>query len=182
MTSLLGGRVAEALVLGDISTGASSDIKRATEIARGMVTEFGMSDKVGPIYLGNEHEVFLGKSFSQQNSNYSEEVNALIDREVHGLLDAAHAQARDILAEHIDKLHALAAVLKQREKLDYDEFDRFMKGEALPEPRDIKLEMDELRKQARDEKNALDEVEKSDGAVGVESSDEPEKGEQECRR
>ncbi len=149
MAGLLGGRVAESLVLGDISTGASSDIKRATEIARGMVTEYGMSEKVGPIYLGSEHEVFLGKSFSQQNSSFSEEVNSLIDREVHGLLNEAYTRAKDILVQHMDKLHALASLLKEREKLDYDEFERFMKGEILPAPRDINAEMNELRRQAK---------------------------------
>ncbi len=149
MAGLLGGRVAESLVLGDISTGASSDIKRATEIARGMVTEYGMSEKVGPIYLGSEHEVFLGKTFSQQNSSFSEEVNSLIDREVHGLLNEAYSRAKDILVSHMDKLHALASLLKEREKLDYDEFDRFMKGEILPGPRNIDAEMNELRKQAK---------------------------------
>ncbi len=149
MAASLGGRVAEHLVLGDISTGASADIKHATEIARGMVTEYGMSEKVGPIYLGSEHEVFLGKTFSQQNSSFSEEVNALIDREVHGLLNEAYNRAKDILMAHMDKLHALASLLKEREKLDYDEFDRFMKGEILPGPRDINAEMNELRRQAK---------------------------------
>ncbi|MGI6239560.1 MAG: ATP-dependent zinc metalloprotease FtsH [Christensenellales bacterium] len=149
MASLLGGRVAEQLVLGDISTGASSDIKRATEIARGMVTEYGMSEKIGPIYLGNEHEVFLGKSFSQQNSSFSEEVNSLIDREVHALLESSYTRAREILTAHMEKLHGLASLLKEREKLDYDEFDRFMRGEVLPEPRDINAEMNELRRQAK---------------------------------
>jgi cell division protease FtsH len=149
MAASLGGRVAEQLVLGDISTGASADIKHATEIARGMVTEYGMSEKVGPIYLGSEHEVFLGKTFSQQNSSFSEEVNALIDREVHGLLGEAYNRAKDILVQHMDKLHALASLLKEREKLDYDEFDRFMKGEILPGPRDIDAEMNELRRQAK---------------------------------
>ena len=72
MASAMGGRVAEAIVFGDVSTGASSDIKQATEIARSMVTEYGMSEKVGPVFLGTEHEVFLGKSFSQQNSGFSE--------------------------------------------------------------------------------------------------------------
>jgi cell division protease FtsH len=153
MASLLGGRVAEQLVLGDISTGASSDIKRATEIARGMVTEYGMSEKVGPIFLGSEHEVFLGKSFSQQNSSFSEEVNALIDREVRSLLEEGYARAKDILVSHMDQLHALATLLKEREKLDYDEFDRFMKGEILPAPSDIKEEMEKLRKQAAENLN-----------------------------
>ena len=150
IASAMGGRVAEQLVLGDISTGASMDIKQATEIARAMVTEYGMSEKVGTIYLGSEHEVFLGKSFNQQNSSFSEELNTIIDREVKAFIDNGYARARDILVNHIDQLHALASLLKEREKLDYDEFDRFMKGEILPPPRNIKAEMDELRKMARE--------------------------------
>ena len=126
MSSLMGGRVAEALVLGDVSTGASNDIKRATEIARGMVTEYGMSSKVGPVFLGTEHEVFLGKSFSQQNSNFSEEVNATIDREIHTLLSDSYHRAERILTEHMDQLHGLSALLYEREKLDFNEFEDFM--------------------------------------------------------
>ena len=156
IASCMGGRVAEQLVLGDISTGASQDIKQATEIARGMVTEYGMSEKVGTIYLGSEHEVFLGKSFSQQNSSFSEEMNTLIDREVKALIDGGYARAREILVNHIDQLHALASLLKEREKLDYDEFDRFMKGEVLPGPRDINAEMEELRRQARENQQKQD--------------------------
>ena len=132
MASLMGGRVAEAIVFNDISTGASSDIKRATEIARGMVTEYGMSEKLGPVFLGTEHEVFLGKSFSQQNSGFSEQVNELIDSEVRALLCGAYKRAEDILNAHRDQLDALAALLIERERLDDVEFDCFMKGKALP--------------------------------------------------
>ncbi len=149
IATCMGGRVAEQLVFGDVTTGASQDIKQATEIAHSMVTEYGMSEKVGTIYLGSEQEVFLGKSFSQQNSSFSEEMNTLIDREVKALIDAGYGRAREILMTHIDQLHALASILKEREKLDYDEFDRFMKGEVLPPPRDINAEMEELRRQAR---------------------------------
>ncbi len=133
MASAMGGRVAEALVLGDISTGASSDIKHATEIARSMVTEYGMSSKLGPVFLGSEHEVFLGKNFSQQNSSFSEEVNATIDREVHDLLQESYDRAEKILTEHMDQLHGLSALLIEREKLDYAEFEAFMNGQPLPE-------------------------------------------------
>ncbi|MCQ2437856.1 MAG: ATP-dependent zinc metalloprotease FtsH [Clostridia bacterium] len=133
MASAMGGRVAEAIVFGDISTGASSDIKHATEIARSMVTEYGMSAKVGPVYLGGEHEVFLGKSFSQQNSGFSETVNTDIDSEVHGLLSEAYARAEQILTEHRDQLDGLATLLIEREKLDAEAFDAFMKGETTEE-------------------------------------------------
>ena len=135
MASLMGGRVAEAIVFGDISTGASSDIKRATEIARGMVTEYGMSSKLGPVFLGTEHEVFLGKQFSQQNSGFSEQVNEMIDSEVRSLLTQAYARAERILTEHRDQLDALAALLIEREKIDYEEFECLMQGKELPAPK-----------------------------------------------
>ena len=133
MASAMGGRVAEAIVFGDITTGASSDIKQATEIARSMVTEYGMSDKLGPVFLGTEHEVFLGKSFSQQNSGFSEKVNELIDSEVNALLTSAYKRAEAILTEHRDQLDGLASLLIEREKLNDVEFDCFMKGRELPE-------------------------------------------------
>ncbi len=133
MASLMGGRVAEALVFGDISTGASSDIKRATEIARGMVTEYGMSGKLGPVFLGSEHEVFLGKSFTQQNSGFSERVNTDIDDEVHALIQGAYDRAEAILTEHRDQLDGLASLLIEREKLDRTDFENFMTGKLLPE-------------------------------------------------
>ena len=136
MASAMGGRVAEAIVFGDITTGASSDIKQATEIARSMVTEYGMSDKLGPVFLGTEHEVFLGKSFSQQNSGFSEKVNELIDSEVNALLTSAYKRAEAILTEHRDQLDGLASLLIEREKLNDVEFDCFMKGKELPEPQE----------------------------------------------
>ncbi len=133
MASAMGGRVAEALVFGDVTTGASSDIKSATEIARSMVTEYGMSSKLGPVYLGTEHEVFLGKSFSQQNSGFSEMVNEDIDGEVHKLLQEAYDRAEKILTDHIDQLHGLAKLLIEKEKIDKAEFDAFMNGEKKAE-------------------------------------------------
>ncbi len=134
MASMMGGRVAEALVFGDISTGASSDIKQATEIARDMVTEYGMSEKLGPVFLGTEHEVFLGKSFSQQNSGFSEQVNETIDAEVRTLIVGAYKRAEEILTTHRDQLDALASLLIEREKLDEVEFECFMTGKELPSP------------------------------------------------
>ncbi|MBR0367523.1 MAG: ATP-dependent zinc metalloprotease FtsH, partial [Clostridia bacterium] len=133
MASAMGGRVAEALVFGDVTTGASSDIKSATEIARSMVTEYGMSSKLGPVYLGTEHEVFLGKSFSQQNSGFSEMVNEDIDGEVHKLLKEAYDRAEKILTDHIDQLHGLAKLLIEKEKIDKAEFDAFMSDEGKAE-------------------------------------------------
>ena len=141
MASAMGGRVAEALIFGDVTTGASSDIKSATEIARSMVTEYGMSPKLGPVYLGTEHEVFLGKSFSQQNSGFSEMVNEDIDAEVHKLLEEAYERARHILTEHMDQLHGLAAILIDREKIDREEFLKFMNGEKEEAPKAIEAEI-----------------------------------------
>jgi len=134
MASAMGGRVAEALIFGDITTGASSDIKSATEIARSMVTEYGMSSKLGPVFLGTEHEVFLGRSFSQQNSGFSEMVNTDIDSEVHALLQEAYDRAEKILSDHIDQLHGLANILIEKEKIDRSEFVAFMDGKKAGEP------------------------------------------------
>ena len=121
--SLLGGRVAEGLVLNDISTGASNDIERASKIARDMVTKYGMSESIGAINFGGEQgEVFLGRDFAQTR-NYSEQTAALIDAEVKRIVDAAYKKAQEILSEHIDKLHAVAEKLLEKEKIDGEEFD-----------------------------------------------------------
>ena len=123
IVSLLGGRVAEKLILDDISTGASNDIERATKIARAMVTKYGMSDRVGTITLGqNQEEVFLGRDFAQ-SKEYSEETAGIIDEEVKSIIDGAYQKAESILREHIDKLHSVAGVLLEKEKIDGDEFD-----------------------------------------------------------
>ena len=123
IVSLLGGRVAEKLILDDISTGASNDIERATKIARAMVTKYGMSDRVGTITLGqNQEEVFLGRDFAQ-SKEYSEETAGIIDEEVKSIIDFAYQKAENILKEHIDKLHSVAGVLLEKEKIDGDEFD-----------------------------------------------------------
>ena len=121
--SLLGGRVAEKLILDDISTGASNDIERATKIARNMVTRYGMSDRIGTITLGqNQEEVFLGRDFAQ-SKEYSEETAGIIDEEVKSIIDFAYKKALEILQEHIDKLHRVAGVLLEKEKIDGEEFD-----------------------------------------------------------
>jgi len=121
--SLLGGRVAEKLVLDDISTGASNDIERATQIARSMVTKYGMSERVGTITLGsNQEEVFLGRDFATQKE-YSEETAAIIDEEVKSIIDFAYKKAAEILQAHMDKLTAVANILLEKEKIDGEEFD-----------------------------------------------------------
>ena len=121
--SLLGGRVAEKIILNDISTGASNDIERATKIARAMVTKYGMSDRIGPMMLGSDQEeVFLGRDFAQ-GKEYSEETAGIIDEEVKAIIDYAYRVCEKILRENIDKLHAVAGVLLEKEKIDGEEFD-----------------------------------------------------------
>ncbi len=132
LVGLLGGRVAEALVIGDVSTGASNDIERATEIARSMVTKYGMSDKLGPIAFGDQsNEVFLGKDFNHVR-NYSESVASQIDEEIERIVKDAYSRTKEILSEHIDKLHAVAKALLKEEKIDGKEFEAIMKGEQQP--------------------------------------------------
>ena len=124
IVSLLGGRVAEALILNDISTGASNDIERASQIARNMVTKYGMSERVGAIMFGGgQGEVFLGRDFAQ-TKDYSEETANVIDEEVKRIVDTAYNRARTILSEHVDKLHAVASVLLEKEKIEGEEFDK----------------------------------------------------------
>ena len=122
--SLLGGRVAEALILNDISTGASNDIERASQIARSMVTVYGMSSRLGTIMYGQgQGEVFLGRDLAQ-TKNYSEETAAIIDEEVKAIIDKAYNTAKQILAANIDKLHIVAGILLEKEKIDGEEFER----------------------------------------------------------
>ncbi len=126
--SLLGGRVAEALILNDISTGASNDIERASQIARSMVTVYGMSSRLGAIMYGQgQGEVFLGRDLAQ-TKNYSEETAAIIDEEVKSIIDKAYNTAREILSANIDKLHIVAGILLEKEKIDGEEFDRVFNG------------------------------------------------------
>ena len=120
---LLGGRVAESIVLDDISTGASNDIERASKIARDMVTKYGMSENLGTITFGSgQEEVFLGRDWTQTR-NYSEETSAKIDEEVKKIIDTAYNRAKEILTMHSDKLHTVANILLEKEKIDGEEFD-----------------------------------------------------------
>ena len=121
--SLLGGRVAESLALGDISTGASNDIERATKIAREMVTKYGMSERIGTITFGSDQqEVFLGRDFAQ-TKNFSEETANVIDEEVKRIIDKAYNTAKQILSTNMDKLTAVAQRLLEKEKIDGEEFE-----------------------------------------------------------
>ena len=126
---LLGGRVAEKIILDDISTGASNDLERATATARNMVTRYGFSDNLGPVVYGRgEHEVFLGRDYTNTPS-YSENVAAEIDNEIRSIVEDAFEKAESILREHIDKLHLIAKYLMIHEKIDGINFERLMKGE-----------------------------------------------------
>lgn len=129
LVTLLGGRVAEGLVLGDISTGASNDIERATDIARKMVTKYGFSPKLGPIVYGeSDHEVFLGRDFNNSR-NYSETVASEIDEEIRKIVDVAYERCHEILKQHMDQLHLVAQYLIRKEKVDGKVFLQLMKGE-----------------------------------------------------
>ena len=129
---MLGGRAAESLTQDDICTGALSDLQRATELARSMVTRFGMSEKLGTVYLGNDQEVFVGMEFGQSRE-YSEETAALIDQEVRAILNDGYKQALQILEEHMDQLKGLAELLIEKETVTRDDFLRFM-NPAAPIP------------------------------------------------
>ncbi len=138
---LLGGRVAEKIILNDISTGASNDIERATQIARGMVTKFGFSDKLGPILYGQgNHEVFLGKDLNQQR-DYSESIASQIDSEIKNIIDIAYDKAFNILNTNIEKLELVAKYLIKHEKIDAETFVKLMKNEInLEELQDENIE------------------------------------------
>lgn len=131
LASLLGGRAAEILALGDITTGASNDIEKATEIAHKMVCEWGMSEKVGTIQYSNPHDsIFLGREITQRK-DFSEETAMLIDLEVKKIIDEAMQRALDILKNNLDKLNKMANYLLERETLDSDDIDKIMTGEEL---------------------------------------------------
>ncbi|MBS6847644.1 MAG: ATP-dependent zinc metalloprotease FtsH [Ruminococcus sp.] len=129
IVTLLGGRVAEKLILEDISTGASNDIERATAIARNMVTKYGFSDKLGPMVYGtDQNEVFLGRDFNS-SKNYSENVAAEIDAEMREIIEEGYERAKDLLEQNMDQLHLLAKYLMKYEKIDDVDFEKLMKGE-----------------------------------------------------
>lgn len=154
IVTLLGGRIAEKLVLDDISTGASNDLERATKIAKAMVTRYGFSDRLGPIVYGqNESEVFLGRDLGHSR-DYSETVAAQIDEEIRAVIDDAYDQCEQILSEHMDQLHKVADFLYEFEKINGTDFDRLMKGDfAVFEEHRSKKEKDS-KKPAIEQNNA----------------------------
>ena len=131
LTHMMGGRAAEEIVLNQFTTGASDDIRRATAIARRMVCEWGMSDKLGPLSFGHKDEyVFLGREITQSR-DYSEKTAITIDEEVRSLIDGAYTNARRLLSESVAKLHVIALALLEREVLDGDEIEKLLRGEKL---------------------------------------------------
>ncbi|NLX01740.1 MAG: ATP-dependent metallopeptidase FtsH/Yme1/Tma family protein [Syntrophomonadaceae bacterium] len=128
ITTLLGGRVAEALILNDISTGAQNDLERASSIVRKMITEYGMSEELGPITFGHKsEEVFLGRDISRDR-NYSDAIAYAIDKEASAYIESSYQKAEDILNENMDKLHEVAARLMEQETMEAEEFEKIMGG------------------------------------------------------
>jgi cell division protease FtsH len=139
LAMLMGGRVAEELIVGDITTGAANDIERATKVARQMVTEYGMSDTLGPQTLGQkQHEIFLGRDFQSQ-PDYSDQVAFEIDNEVRRMIDEAHDEALDILQSNRGKLDELATMLVERETLDREEVEAFLSDIPKRAQRDLSV-------------------------------------------
>ena len=155
IVTLLGGRVAEKLILNEISTGASNEIQRATVIARNMVTRYGFSEKLGPIVYGHEHqEVFLGRDYSQ-GKNYSENIAAEIDVEIQEIIGTGYEKAKDILKDNMAKLHLIAEFLLKHEKVNGDDFEKLMRDEYEEiEDKDLKEEA----KEATDKTQTSDET------------------------
>ena len=152
---LLGGRVAEMLTLDDISTGASNDIQRATDIAKEMVTKYGFSEKLGPVNYSSSDEVFLGKDFSTRK-NYSEETASEIDEEVKAIIEEAYEAARVILEEHIEQLTAVAEGLLEVETLDNQQFVQLYNGEKTPAQLGEELKEQLEKKKEKDKKEAAE--------------------------
>ncbi len=150
---LLGGRVAEMLTLDDVSTGASNDIQRATDIAKEMVTKYGFSEKLGPVNYSSSDEVFLGKDFSTRQ-NYSEETASEIDEEVKAIIEEAYEAAKTILSEHMEQLTAVAEGLLAVETLDNQQFERLYDREVTPEELAEELRIEMEKKKAVNEKEA----------------------------
>lgn len=165
LISLLGGRVAEALSLHDISTGASNDLQRATSICRDMVSKYGMSDELGPVvYSDDNNEVFLGKDYGHVN-NYSEATSAKIDAQIEKMMRTAYAQTEDILKSHYDKLELVAETLIKDEKITGDEFKQLMENGFIKEEKieEEKSEISETQA-VETEQNETTEVEENNCA------------------
>lgn len=164
----MGGRVSEALSFDDVCTGASGDIQQATKRARAMVTQYGFSEKLGPVqYGGGNNEVFLGRDYGHTR-DYSESTAALIDEEVKNLITKAYKDCEALLKEHYDKVKELGEYLIEYEKIDGNDFEKLMKGELVWEKKDKKLE--ESKAETEENKETSSDEEKSEASVS------PEKG------
>ncbi|MFW5976450.1 MAG: ATP-dependent zinc metalloprotease FtsH [Bacillota bacterium] len=150
ITALLGGRVAEKIFLHDISTGAQNDLERATQIARAMVTEYGMSERLGPLTLGRKHDeqVFLGRDLSREK-NYSEEVAAEIDEEISSIVEQCYDKADKLLRENKDIVEKIVKELRKRETLDSQQIEKIINGETLPE---VENKSEDKKPEKEDEK------------------------------
>ncbi len=165
---LLGGRVAEKLVLDDISTGASNDLERATKIAKAMITRYGFSENLGPVVYGHaQEEVFLGRDFNNAR-DYSEAVASEIDTEMRKIIDIAYKRAKVILGEHMEKLHELARYLLACEKMDGPDFKRFMSDEL-----DVDAEIAKWNIDHADEKRLAEELMKRATEMGTSKQSTP---------
>ena len=170
----LGGRIAEELIMDDISTGASNDIQQATRVAKNMVTRYGMSDKLGTVLYGSEHtssEVFLGRDFSS-GKDYSEKTAAAIDDEIRAIIVNAYADAKRILEEHIDRLHFVAQYLLTHESMDGDQFAAAMKEDATVEELEAIAAAKEEASRLDNEKAAAEAAEKATEGEPSENGEE----------
>lgn len=138
ITMCMGGRVAEAIIFKDITTGATQDLKTATDMARRIVVEYGMSDEIGPVYLAGDPEIFVGREFGHEK-NYSDQLSSQIDEEKKRILEAAYARAYDILTSRMIKLHKVAKALVEKEKIDGQEFMKIMTENDDPSGRDLSI-------------------------------------------
>jgi len=159
VTALLGGRAAEAVFLEDISTGAQNDLERATKIVRAMVTEYGMSEKLGPLTLGQKHDqqVFLGRDISRQ-PNYSEEVASEIDREISSIVENCYRKAESLLEENSETVEKIVAALKEHETLNSEQIHKIMNGEEL-DPPENKEKVNKTFKETKDKDTTTEENE-----------------------
>lgn len=177
LVSMMGGRVAEAISLDDISTGASNDLQRATQICRDMVAKYGMSDDIGPVVYGDENgEVFLGRDFGHAN-NYSEATSARIDSEIERMMRNAYDLTKNILTAHNDKLVLVAETLLEREKITADEFVSLMKTGALPEKEEEADETTESDEQPSEMSETISADAVEETAENAEEDNKPDESE-----
>ena len=173
IVSSLGGRVAEQLILEDISTGASNDLQQATNIARQMVTKYGFSERLGPVVYGtSQEETFLGRDLGQ-GKGYSETTAAEIDGEMRDIIDEAYETCRRTLTEHIDQLHALAKALMEREKLNEQQFNTIMAGGTLPPLEDVDAGQPEQTVQPAQPVETAEKAETAEHAEQAETAEQP---------